>query len=161
METNDTLTQPAAAEPQLILTQEAQYYLQKAGQWANFIGIIGFIVTGLIVLGALFVGTMFSMMASLNPLVAYPTWIGTAMTIFYLFFAVFNFFFSLYIYQFGDRAKKGILHNNVQEITIAFGKLKSFFKLWGIATIVIIALYILAFIFAIIASVGAASMMGR
>ena len=158
METNEHYVQPAAAEPQLILTQEAQYYLQKAAQWANFIAIIGFIVTGFIVLGAIFVGSMFSMMARINPMMAYPTWMGTALSVFYLFFALFNFFFSLYIYQFADRAKKGVLYNNAQEITTALSKLKSFFKLWGIVTIVIIALYAFIFVFAIIAGIGAASM---
>jgi hypothetical protein len=35
-------------ESQIILTEEAQYYLQKAGQWAYFLGIVGFVLAGIL-----------------------------------------------------------------------------------------------------------------
>ncbi|MBD1394879.1 DUF5362 family protein [Mucilaginibacter glaciei] len=142
----------------ILLSEEAQYYLQKAGQWANFLSIIGFIVTGFTVIGALFVGTVFTNAAKINPMMPYPAMMGSIMSGFYLSFAVFNFFFSLYLYQFGSKVKEGILYSNTGQMTVAFGKLKSFFKLWGIATIVIIILYILIFIGAIVfaASIGSA-----
>jgi len=158
MEITESHLEPTA-EPQIILTDEAQYYLQKAGQWAYFLGIIGFIVTGFIVIAALFAGAVFSAMAKLNPMTPYPANMGVYMTFFYMLIAAFNFFFSLYIYQFGNRIKNAILYNNTQEVTVALGKLKSFFKLWGIATIVVIAVYILAFIGLIIAGINAASVM--
>jgi hypothetical protein len=41
METEEIYVQPGG-EPQLILTQQAQGYLQQAGKWAIFLGIVGF-----------------------------------------------------------------------------------------------------------------------
>ncbi|MBB5397617.1 DUF5362 family protein [Mucilaginibacter sp. AK015] len=163
MEIDERPVQPAAPEPEskLILTDEAQYYLQKAGQWAYFLGIVGFVGTAFITIMALFAGTLFSTMASMNPMMAGAAGMGGVVTFFYLLIAVFSFFFALYNYQFGDRIKKAIAYQNTQELTLALGKLKSFFKLWGISTIVIISLYILMFIGIIIAGIGAASMMGR
>ena len=79
----------------------------------------------------------------------------------YLLIALIYFFFSLYLYQFGSRIKKGIVFTDPLHITSALGKLKSFFKLWGIITIVVLALYALVLIIAVIAGVGAASMMHR
>jgi glucan phosphoethanolaminetransferase (alkaline phosphatase superfamily) len=159
MEIDEKPVQPATPEPHLILTEEAQYYLQKAGQWANFIGIVGFVMTGFVVLAALFIGTIFTTMAAFNPMLAGAAAMGPMLTVIYLLFAVFNFFFSYYLYQFGARIKKAILFNNTEGTTQAFSKLKSFFKLWGITLIVILALYALIFVVAIIG--GAAGMMGK
>jgi hypothetical protein len=161
MEIDETPVQPAAPEPQLILTEEAQYYLQKAGEWAYFLGIIGFILSGLILLIALFIGTILSAISQFQPNNSgmNPAAMGGMLTVVYGLIAVFYFFFSLYIYQFGNRIKKGIVFSNTEEITLALSKLKSFFKLWGISTIVIMGLYALIIVFAIIG--GAAGMMGR
>ncbi|WP_454800860.1 DUF5362 family protein [Mucilaginibacter phyllosphaerae] len=158
MEIEEIIHQPAP-EPHLVLTEEAQYYLQKGGQWANFIGIVGFVMTGFIVLMALFIGTFITAMSAINPMMAGSAAAGPFLTIIYLLFAVFNFFFSYYLYQFGARVKKGILFSNSEEITQALSKLKSFFKLWGITLVVILSLYALIFVIAIIG--GAAGMMGK
>jgi hypothetical protein len=149
------------AEPQIILSDEAQYYLQKAGQWAYFLGIVGFVLAGILVLVSLFIGSIFSMMSKFQPQAAtpYPAAMGSFLSFLYILIAVFYFFFSLYMYQFGSRIKNGILHSNSEEVTIALGKLKSFFKLWGISTVVIISLYALIFIVVIIA--GAMGIIGR
>jgi hypothetical protein len=157
METIEDNLQPAAA-PQLLITEDAKYFLSKAGQWANFLGIMGFIGTGLIALMALFVGTIFTTLSQVNPMMGAVAGMGSLFTVIYLLIAVFNFFFALYLYQFGDKIKRAVLYSSSEEATLAFTKLKSFFKLWGITTIVIISFYVLIFLFAIIG--GAAALMG-
>jgi hypothetical protein len=156
METTENQLEPTA-EPQIILSEEAQYYLQKTGQWAYFLGIVGFVFAGILVLVSLFIGSIFSMISRFQPgaAAAYPA-IGSFV---YILIAVFYFFFSFYMYQFGSRIKNGILHSNSEEVTIAFSKLKSFFKFWGISTAVIISLYALIFIVVIIG--GAIGIMSR
>lgn len=155
-------TFPPADQPQIVLTDEARYYLQKAGQWAYFLGIMGFIGTGLIFIGALFAGTMFTTMARVNPLIeGIAAGLGTLMTVIYLLLAVFSFFFALYLYQFGDKIKSAVAYNNTAEATVAFSKLKSFFKMWGITTIVYLSFVALAFVGMIVAGIGAASMMSH
>jgi hypothetical protein len=157
METTENQLEPTA-EPQIILSEEAQYYLQKAGQWAYFLGILGFVLAGILVLLSIFISSIIGVMSKFQPGAAttYPAAIGSFV---YILIAIFYFFFSLYMYQFGSRIKNGILHSNSAEVTIALSKLKSFFKLWGISTIVIISLYALIFIAAIIG--GAIGIMGR
>jgi hypothetical protein len=159
METTENQLEPTA-EPQIILSEEAQYYLQKAGQWAYFLGVVGFVLAGILVLVSLFIGSIFSMMSKFQPQATpYPAAMGSFLSFIYVLIAVFYFFFSLYMYQFGSRIKNGILYSNSAEVTIALAKLKSFFKLWGISTIVIISLYALIFIAAVIG--GAIGVMGR
>ncbi|MES2062618.1 MAG: DUF5362 family protein [Bacteroidota bacterium] len=158
METEENYVQPGG-EPQLLLTQQAQGFLQQAGKWAIFLGIVGFIFTGLIVIGALSVGTLLTYLATVNPLVQIPAGMGIILTVVYLLIALLFFFYSLYLYQFGSRIKKGMYLNSAEETTLAFSKLKSFFKLWGIITIIIILFYVLIFVFTIGASILGASRM--
>lgn len=159
MEIDEMPVQPVTPEPQIILNEQAQYYLQKAGQWAYFLGIMGFVGTAFIAIMALFVGTIFTTMATINPMMGAAAGMGGLVTVVYLLIALLNFFFALYLYQFGDRIKKAITYKNTEEITLALSKLKSFFKLCGISAIVILSLYALIFVLAIIG--GAAGMMNR
>ncbi|MDP9080593.1 MAG: DUF5362 domain-containing protein [Bacteroidota bacterium] len=163
METSETFEQPAA-EPALILNLEAQSYLREAGKWASFLGIVGFIFCGFIVIAALFIGSILSMATKFSP---DPTAAGMMagmsgfLTVFYLLIGIVYFFFSLYLYQFGSQVKKGIMFSDNNHVTGALGKLKSFFKLWGILTIIILCLYALIIIGAIIFGAAAASMMNK
>jgi hypothetical protein len=150
--------EPTSPGPGLVLTEQAKYYLLTAGRWANFLGILGFIFTGLMVIEAIFVGTIFSHLPQSQsfPGATLPIYasimgsMGGLIAFFCLAGAVFYFFFSYYLYTFADRIKKGILFNDSIGLTGALERLKSFFKLWGITTIVVIALYILGIIVAIV-----------
>ncbi|HEY0245836.1 MAG TPA: DUF5362 family protein, partial [Mucilaginibacter sp.] len=151
MEITDLTEQSASGHlPGLSINEEAKYFLLQSGKWASFLGVVGFILTGFITLVALFIGSILSIVAKFQPT---PTASkgGGLITICYLGIALVHFFFSLYLYQFGTRIKSGVLFNNEMEVTSAMGKLKSFFKLWGIITIVVIALYALIIIGIIIA----------
>ncbi|OOQ61033.1 DUF5362 family protein [Mucilaginibacter pedocola] len=148
----------AADEPQLLISIDAKQYLQTAGKWATFLGIVGFIMTGLVAVMALFIGAIFAAMAQFNPMMAaIPAGVGTLLTVVYLLMALLSFFFALYLFQFGSRVKKAIAFNDTAEAALAFSKLKSFFKLWGIITIVVFAFYILAFAFGIVAGIAGAA----
>ena len=77
-------------------------------------------------------------------------------SILYIAMDVLYFFFPFYLYRFSDRIKKGVLHNDSATLTDALGQLKSFFKLWGIVTIVVVGIYALIFIVVILIGVGGA-----
>jgi hypothetical protein len=161
MDTNDAIEQ-TAPEPGIILNSEAQSYLREAGKWAYFLGITGFIATGFILLCAFFIGTIFSLMARYQPAsTPYPAGMGGIMSFIYILLAVFYFFFSFYLYQFGSRIKKGIFYNDGLAVSNALGKLKSFFKLWGITTIVILVFYALVIVIIVVVGVGAAALLHR
>jgi hypothetical protein len=139
--------QAPAEQPQgIVLLQDAQYYLTIAGKWAKFLGIMGFICTGFIVLCALFIGTIMSAMSSFSPASRMAAAPGGFLTISYLLIAVLNFFIALYLYQFGARVKEGVIFNSSATVTEGLGKLKSMFKLVGIVTIVILVFYVFAII---------------
>jgi hypothetical protein len=148
METEETfITPPGSTE--IVLTAEAQSYLLSAGKWATFLGILGFIFCGLFALVALSIGTIFTKMAEMmpyNPGFKMMAGFGGGVSIFYLLIDLLYFFFALYIYQFAVKIKAGVNFRDTAHITAGLGKLKSFFKLWGIVTIVFICVYVLAII---------------
>ncbi|CAM3681240.1 DUF5362 domain-containing protein [Mucilaginibacter galii] len=146
MEENFTETTHPLPEPEkgLVLSEEALYYLQTAAKWAKFLAILGFIGCVIMVLVGLFAGSIFSKMGTVS---AYPSVMsqsaGAFMSVFYIAFALLYFFPSLYLYQFAKFAQNALLFSSSQDITLAMGKLKSFFKFVGILIIAILSLYLL------------------
>lgn len=133
----------------LILTPEAQSFLLSSGKWATFLGILGFIFCGLFLLFALSVGTIMTKIAEFqpgNPAAMMMAGMGGGLSVVYILIDVLYFFFALYLYQFAVKIKAAINFNDNFHLTAGLGKLKSFFKLWGIVTIVILALYAIGII---------------
>lgn len=153
METTETDVQPAQVpEPGLLLTNEAQYYLREVGKWANFLGIVGFIMCALFLLIGLFIGVIFSMLASISPMYSQiPSGVGTFISIIFILLDVLYFFFPLYLYQFAGKIKKGLFMGDADQVAQALSKLKSFFKLAAIVTIVMLCIYALEIIIVVIA----------
>lgn len=153
METTEIDVQPTPVpEPALVLTPEAQYYLQETGRWAYFISIVGFVMCALFLIAALFIGALFSILAQFSPVYRQmPSGVGGALSVIFILMDVLYFFFPFYLYQFAGRIKKGLLLTDTDQVTQALSKLKSFFKLCGIVTIVMLCIYALEIIiFAII-----------
>jgi len=169
METTETPEQtlPEQPKPGLILGEEAKYYLHTIGRWANFFSILGYISTGFVILMVLFIGTLFSTITAAQEQFAGPQagivtgMMNAGITIirfFYIAIAVYSFFVAFYLGRFAARIKKATVLNDTLTATSAFENLKSYFKLMGITTIVLISLAILFFIVMLIVGIGAASM---
>lgn len=126
-------------------------YVAEACKWAKFLGIIGFILLGLMVLGGLGVMTSGSAMLRSSGI---PIG-GGVMGLIYIIGAALYFFPSFYLYKFGATAKKAIQTESQAHLTEGLGYLKSFFKFSGILTIVIIAFYII-----VIVALGMGAAMG-
>ena len=148
--TYETTPEPAHS---IVLTQEAQYYLNEGAGWAKFLGIIGFIFCGLMIIAALAIGLLASRLPENN---SYPNQIPNALwpvlALFYGLIAFLYIFPSLYLYQFGDKTKKGMLYNEEETITGALEKLKSFLKFWGIYFIVVFSIMLIMLFFPLVFS---------
>jgi len=131
----------------LVLTPEAQYYLNEGAGWAKFLGIMGFIGCGFILIIAFSLGAIFNMAAKFSPNPAgFPAGAGVALGFFYALLALLYFFPSLYIYKFGISAKRGVLMRESADITASVAKLKSFLKFWGVMMIIGMAFGVLGFL---------------
>ena len=141
-ETNEPLT---TGEPKgILLTGEAQHYLHETAKWANFLSIVGFIICGLFLLMAFFIGFIFTFLGRISPVYnQMPAGVGTFLSVIFILFDVLYFFFPFYLYHFARKVKRGIALSDREEVAEALGKLKSFFKLAGIVTIVMLCIYVL------------------
>ena len=155
-ETPEFAQTPYSEKPRgLFLTQEGQYYLAEAGKWANFLAIVGFIVCGLFLIMALFIGTLFSALSSFSTTASpMPSGFAPVLTVVFILFDVLYFFFPYYLYQFAGRLKRGLAIMDSDQLAESFGKLKSFFKLCGIVTIVMLCIYALEIVVVFFAAVA-------
>tara|TARA_A100001015_G_scaffold200109_1_gene223458 strand:- start:191 stop:700 length:510 start_codon:yes stop_codon:yes gene_type:complete len=146
---------------ELKLTSVGISYLNQARKWTYFLSIIGFIFTVLIVLMALFFSSFMAMFSGMYSSygVSEFTSMGTGMvTVFYLFFALLYFFLSLYLYRFSKRVKGAINEEDSSQLEDGLKKLKYYWKLTGILTVVALGVYVLFFLINIL--FGAAAFVG-
>ncbi|EJL66796.1 hypothetical protein [Flavobacterium sp. CF136] len=137
---------------ELHLDQSAKDFLKETAKWAYFLSIMGFIGIGLMVLLALFAGTLFSTMGSTLPgaIAMGGGSFGVIMGVFYFAFAAIYFFPVYYLNKFGTNAKRAFKENDSEALTKSFEYLKSHYKFIGIFTLSIMILYGLIIVFAIL-----------
>lgn len=146
----------------LVITEDIRSYIYEAARWTKFLAIIGFVVTGFMVMLSFSAGAIIGVMNKTygeanNPWAA----LGSGfLTVVLLLSALLYFYPSLLLFKYSGSAKQAVLFADQDALGIAMGKMKSFFKFWGIITIVILAFCFIAILFAIVASIGAASMGG-
>ncbi|HET9056160.1 MAG TPA: DUF5362 family protein [Chitinophagaceae bacterium] len=132
----------------LQLDPTSQSYLSEASRWGKFLAIVGFIFCGLLALSAFFVGAIFSSFSSQLG----TNFGGGIITVVYLLMAVLYFFPCYYLYNFSVKMQTALRVNDQQSLQASFSNLKSFYKFWGILTIVMLAFYLIALVIAIIAA---------
>ncbi len=108
-------------------------YLHSAGGWAKFLGIIGFIGCGLIVLGGIVSFVTLSRYSSFSPLLA----------IIYLIFGGIAFLPCLYLFNFGSKMQDASRYEDGFTTSEAFRYLRAYFRFSGIMIIVVLSLYLL------------------
>jgi hypothetical protein len=128
----------------------SQSYLAETAKWGTFLSILGFIMSGVIAIIALFIGTI---LGSLNGgLGATLPLVGTTfITLFYLIIAAVNFFMSFYLYKFSSKMKAALYANDQESLSKSFLNLRSMFRLIGILTAIYIGIILLASIFGLLA----------
>lgn len=149
METNESLL-----TPELQIDSISQSYLAEAAKWGNFLSILGFISSAILVIVALFAGVT---LGSLNSTYGGGGALMGAgfITILYLIVAVVNFFMSLFLYRFSSKMKLALYSTDQDALNNSFLNLKNLYKMLGILAIIYIVFIVLAIIFGI----GAAAFM--
>ena len=138
---------------ELKLTSIGISYLDQARKWTYFLSIIGFIFTGIVVIAALFLSSLITKFSGMDSSygVSGFTAMGTGtVTIIYLVLAVIYFSLSLFLYRFSTRIKAAVHEHNSAQLEDGLKNLKSYWKLTGILTAVVLSLYVLFFVFSII-----------
>lgn len=128
------------------LSDQAKGFLASTAKWAKFFSILGFIWIGMMVIGAFSIGTiMSSTMAATNPDMGFLS--SGAITVFYLILAAAMFMPMLYQFQFANNTQEALRRNDDVKMTLAFEKLKAYYKFYGIITILFLGFYVLMIVF--------------
>ena len=152
MENNEFLDQGMYAMTADVeaLSSEDKGYLESAAKWAKFLGIVGFVMTGFIIIAGIamfamssFLGSASTGMGASNPFAA----LGPILGVVYLLFAAPYYFLSLYLYRFATKTQASLYASNQGQMTEAFKNLRGFFRLSGYLVIAILALYVLMIVF--------------
>lgn len=158
MDNNEILDQGfRSSEMHNNLSSMDKDYLKTAAKWAKFLGIMGFIFTGIIIFAGLMMFTMGSYMMS-----SFPSntnfsggMFGAGLSFLYLMIALPYFFISLYMYRFSTKTQAALHSSNDMLMTEAFKNLRNYFRLMGFFVVAVIVLYFGLIIYGI----GTASMM--
>jgi hypothetical protein len=136
------------------LDETAKAHLLETTRWTKFLAIIGFIFTGLLIIGALAVMTMGSIFSSYSPgLGGLGAGFGVGVGFIYLVLAAIYFYPIYALFKFSSCMKRGINTGSQDIITEAFRYQKNMYRFIGIMMIIVIAIYLLAFI--VLISIGA------
>ena len=138
------------------IDQSSRAHLAEAAKWAKFLAIVGFVMCGLIIVLSFFIGALFSTsMSRYGDSAAFGNGFGIIMTIVYLSFGVLYFFPCLFLFRFANNMIVALNSNEQITLNRSFQNLKIMFRYVGILTIIVLALYIIVFVFGIL---GAAFM---
>lgn len=143
---------PSLPADNLLVNPEIKNYLLEAAKWARFMGLIGYVFVGFLALVAIFAGTFMNYMVRHTPAAATNSPVGSgvftiAMGGYFLLIALLYYFPSRYLHQFGVKTLVALHQNQQISFTQAFSRLKSFFKFFGVLTLVILVLYGLGLLF--------------
>ncbi len=119
------------------LSIKSKNYLSEIARWSKFLAIVGFVMVGLMALGGLFAGVIFSSMAGGMNMPMESGMIGGV----YVVIAIIYFFPVLYLYRFSSNMKQALITENSETIDNAFENLKSHYKFIGIFMVITLALY--------------------
>ena len=138
------------------IDQSSRAHLAEAAKWAKFLAIVGFVMCGLIIVLSFFIGALFSTsMSRYGDSATFGSGFGIIMTIVYLSFGALYFFPCLFLFRFANNMIVALNSNEQITLNRSFQNLKIMFRYVGILTIIVLALYIIAFVFGIL---GAAFM---
>lgn len=135
----------------LQIDQSSHIYLSETARWANFLSIVGFVLSVILAIAGLFTGVFLGSMSSTY---GNSSVIGAGFAaVFYLIIAVLYFVMSLFLYRFASKMKMALYTNDQETLNHSFLNLKNLYKMMGILTIIYLCLIVLFMIFGI----GAAS----
>lgn len=143
---NQTSTGPDQNLFELQVDQTGISYLGETARWAKFLSIVGFILCGLMLIFALFIGTILTTISRIGNSDSFNGSIGGSGAFFSAYLiviALLYFFPCLYLFNFSMKMQHALRNNDQTNLNAAFGNLKSCFKFVGILTIIVLSFYLL------------------
>lgn len=157
MENNYTTVDSDMANSGNGMDNDVNNSLQSAAKWGKFLAITGFVGIGIIVVMAIFAGSLLTAFMQNAQGFSESGVIGSgAITFFYLALAAIYFFPVLFLYNFSTKTLSSIKRNDIYEMRTAAHNLKKLFQYMGIMTIILLSLYAFILLFAVVMAISTA-----
>ena len=128
----------------------AHTHLSETAKWCKFLSIVGYILSAIIAILALFMGTILGRLMNDTYGSNSSSFIGAGfITVIYLIFAALWFFMSLFLYRFASKMKLALYTNDQESLNNSFLNLKNLYRLIGIITIIYLSFIALALLLGI------------
>jgi amino acid transporter len=131
---------------ELQLDQPSTAYLGEAAKWAKFLAIMGFIFCGLMIIIALFAGSIMGAAMSAAGGGMSSMFGSGLLTAVYIIFAAVYFFPCLFLFRFASQMQEAVRNHEQNKLQGSFKNLKSCFRFLGILTIIVLCFYVLGII---------------
>jgi len=134
------------------MTETMLKHLYEASPWLRFIGIMGYIGSGMTVLSGIISGFGMALASSFlgDELGSFPSWVFVLV---YIPLGVLLFFPAHFTFNFGRKLRNYRFSSSIEDMELAFKNNKSLWKFNGIITIIYLALIPLVIVGFIIVSV--------
>ena len=154
MENNENMSTSGTKNEFPQLTPETVAFLLKAARWGKFLAILGFIVTGLMLIAGILMSFVLGMLPEDMVPLNMPF---SARIISFIYIVIAGVYFVpvIFLNSFCNNAIKAVNLSNTENMTTSIRNLKNLFVFVGISTIVILAIYTILMIV-----VGSAAVMG-
>ena len=139
METNQNLL-----SADLQVDSIAHSHLKETAMWARLLAIVGFILSVLLAIGALFAGTIMETMT--RGLATSSAGTGIMVSVFYLIIAGVYFAMSLFMFRFASKMKTALETADQENFNVSLYNLKLVYRITGIIVIIYLAFLALALV---------------
>jgi len=136
-----------------VLTENMLFYLRGASPWLRFVGMVGFVFLGIVLVGLLAIIIGFDSFSNALGMGS----LGSFVFVVYLPGLIITFFLVFFTYRFGKRIQAYLHTGDSGYLEDAFKNNKSLWTLAGVLIIIILAIFALVLISIIITAVAAAS----
>ena len=131
----------------------AHTHLVETAKWARFLAIVGFVICGIIILAALFAGSLLTTMSGAG--MAQGMLSTALLSSVYIIIAAIYFVLCLFLMRYANKMKAALMVHDQENFNLALHNLKLVYRITGIIVIVYLAFIVLA----LIVGVGAAAFM--
>lgn len=146
------MAQEEIFETDLRLDAESRIYLREAAKWARFLGILGFIGSGIILIATFFIwyssSQLFGQIS--NNRSGFASLGVGGLVIFYPILAVVSFLVALFTFRFGQRTYRALLTDSQVDFRSGMSNLRLIFRLYGILAIIYLGFIALGILIGIV-----------
>jgi len=142
-------------ETLITITTEDKYNYRDIAKWGKFMAIVGFVLTGFMVLFGLFFGTFMSSM--MEPFTQQPdmSFNPSSFGFIYILLSALYFLPSLFLLRYSTKIRKAITLDDQVNYSDAVKNLKNLFLFMGVLTAIMLVIYAFA-----ILAIGVGGMIG-